>query len=149
MGTKVFITEEDKKQITRKELEGRAISLWSTYSEEYKTLPFKYFFCLQEKRARRLKLNRLPVSVEDYPNLPLLYQARYDDLERYIKRLSSYELRYIVEDTEDAVKHNYVITSLREWLKDATYLIKRHDEEIAKKSSVPPVKAETINSPWG
>lgn len=146
---KIFITEEDRKQNRRKELEVRALSLWASYAEEYKTLPFDYFFCLQEKRKRKLRLHRLPVAIEDYPNLPLLRYVNRYDAEKFVNKLTFDELSYIVETTEDAVEHDYAIRSLREWLRDAKYIIRRHDEQQKSSSNIPPTTADTIASPWG
>lgn len=155
MGTKVFITEEDRQQNRRRELEVRARSLWANFAEEYKKMPFDYFFCLQEKKQRGLKLHKLPVTVEDYPNLPLLRYYKLEDVDNFIKHLTTVELSTLVEETEDAVYHHYVLCSLREWLRDAKYLINRSNEERLrkeqlKKSSTPPKKVgKNAVSPWG
>ena len=140
---KIFITEEDLKQNRRKELETRAFALWVNSAEEYRSLPFDYFSCLEEKRKRKLKLHKLPMAVEDYPNLELLMFMKRYDMEKFVYGLTMDQLSKVVETTEDALEHNYAICSLREWVRDAKYIIKHYDEEKQRKSSVQP-----IQSPW-
>lgn len=125
----IFITEEDKRQNNRKALETQALSLWQNYAEEYKTLPIDYFFCLQEKYKRGMKSHKLPFAIEDYPNLPLLRFMRYDDVDKFIRKLTMDELKQTVETTQETVEYNFVIRSLRDWIKDARYLINRYDDE--------------------
>lgn len=145
MGTKIFITEEDKAQNRRRELEVKAASLWATYADEYKILPIDYFFCLQEKEKRRMKLHKLPIAVKDYPNLPLLRIMRYDELDKFLRRLTMDELISVVNTTQYAVDHDYVLCSLREWIKEAKYLIQRADESSL---ATPPTIADAIATPW-
>ena len=119
----LFQTKESKKQAKRAELIARALSFWANSAEEYRNLPYKYFFCLAEKRRLGLSKKGLPLKEEDWPRLPLFYIMDFEVAKEWLEQKSTKELIELVNSLDEVIHYNYAYCSMREWVRDATYLI--------------------------
>lgn len=147
MSTKIFISEEEILKKEREEALKHAIRLWELFSEEYKTLLDKYYKCLEEKKKRKLTLYKLPITKEDYPNIPFLKIQDHYSAENFLNRKSTREIRQIINAVEEAVRYNYAYSSIKEWIRDANYLIARTDKNRTAKVE-PAIGRTDKNSMW-
>ena len=99
----LFQTKESKKQARRAELIAKALSFWATYAEAYRSLPYKYFFCLSEKQRLGLSRNKLPLTEEDWPKVPLFYIEDFETAKGWLDQKTTSELHYLVEVLEEVV----------------------------------------------
>lgn len=153
MAQSVFQTKETKEQAKREELIAQAIGLWKLSAEEYRILPYKYFFCLAEKRRLGLSINKLPLQEEDWPQVPLFYILSEDYAKFWLKQKTTKELVQLVEQVQEVIGYNYAYCSIKEWVRDATYLI-THASPTKKSHKKKVVISETeevikyLKSPW-
>ena len=119
----IFTTKEQKDKQKRKELIEKALTLWARHAEEYRNLPYRYFFLLEEKTRLGLTPNQLPLTEKDWPRIPLFYIINGDEAREWLKQKRTTEIYLMIERIEEAVGYNYAYCSIKEWVKDAKYLV--------------------------
>ena len=121
----LFLTEEEVKKRKKNELINRCMTIWAESATEYRLLPYKYFFLLNEKRAAGLPLRKLKIDLlADYPEVCFfrifdepsakawLEDMELDTLERELDHLES-------------LSTNYSYVSLKSWVFDTIYSLSR------------------------
>lgn len=138
----LFQTKEQKEQGKRVELIAKALAFWATSSEEYRNLPYQYFFLLEEKRRLGLSKKGLPITMEDWPMISLFFILDFEVAKDWLNEKSTKELENLVTYVDESVHYNYAYCSMREWVRDATYLVSHYDKKKKKAIISEP------NIPW-
>lgn len=108
---------------TRQELIDRAMRLWETHAESYRTMPLQYQFLLAEKRRLGIApLNKIKKCVlDDYPKVPFFAICDAEVARARLNKLSELQLICQIRWLEDVVNYNQAYRTLRNRIIDFTY----------------------------
>lgn len=130
MAQELFISEETRERARKERLVNKGMRLWCDYAEEYRVLPYKYFFYLAEKKSAGMKLNKICAtfcSEDNYPEIPFFRILDIGDALAWLKEKDSDELESLLGEIEFLLGSNYLYRSMREWVIEAIYLLS-HDK---------------------
>ncbi|MBR3252901.1 hypothetical protein IKF84_02420 [Candidatus Saccharibacteria bacterium] len=139
MAQEIFKTEEKRK---REELESqvkKAISLWRNNAAEYRSLPLKYDFLLNEKRAANIKPLKAVSKrmLDEYPKIPLFDLFTEEEAKIFIEDLkASGELGKTIEKVEFVLSTNYTYNTLKDWVKETRYELSKIKYRATKKAAL-------------
>lgn len=120
----VFITKEEREQQEREALIQRAMQLWADNAAEYRILPIKYFFLLEEKRRAGMPLRKINNSrIDEYPDVCLFRFFDEESARVWLEEKKSYELKHEIEEIEYILHANHAYVSLKSWTTDALYAL--------------------------
>ena len=124
MAQEVYDIENDaREQRRRANLIGRMMSLWRECAEDYRVLPFKYLFLLEEKRKAKIKLKKPTLRLEDYPVVPFFNILLEEDAKEWLNSKNTDELDYEIYRLSSVLEDDYTYRTIKDWVVDANYTL--------------------------
>ena len=145
MTQELFQTEEKKDLRKKEQLVKRGMLLWNECASEYRMLPFKYLFLLEEKRRLKMTLNRLNMGrIEEYPEITFFRILEAEEARVWLEDKELKELEKELELIEFILTGDHSYRSLKAWVIDATYSLTRKISKIQKRSTRPIVEIPSV-----
>lgn len=89
---------------------------------------------MREKEKRHIPVKRIPASIlKDFPKCDFLEIKSEQEAKAFLEGLNNVELRFFVEEVEQAVSYNYVFNTVKTWIIDAEAQIRQYDERKKKR----------------
>ncbi|MBQ8985608.1 hypothetical protein IJ076_03680 [Candidatus Saccharibacteria bacterium] len=132
MTQELFLTKEKKEQQRLDALEVKAILIWQSNAENYRTLPSQYSYLIEMKRKVGIKpLDIVSKSVlREYPKNELLEIVKEDDARKQVKRWRSQgSLDCRVYELEKAVT-NCTFKTLKSRVNDFIFQLRARGVEV-------------------
>lgn len=130
MAQELFISKETRERARREQLIKKGLQLWRDHAEEYRVLPYKYFFYLTEKKIAGIKLNKICSTFcteENYPEIPLFRILHTSEALAWLSDKTTEELEAELDEIVFVIGGDYLYRSMREWVAEAIYLLS-HDK---------------------
>ena len=126
MAQELFRNRETEARERKDRLVKRGLLLWRQYAEEYRVLPYKYFFYLVEKKKAKLKLNKIPsvhCDADEYPEIPFFRILNPDEALVWLEDMDVDTLQEEISNIQFIIDTNYLYKSMKEWVAEAIYLL--------------------------
>ena len=130
MAQELFMNQETRERARKERLVKRGMQLWNDYAKEYRVLPYKYFFYLEEKKTAGIRLNKIRATFcreENYPEVPFFRILYISEAIAWLEDKTSDELEKEFEAIEFMIDGDYLYRSMKEWVAEAVYLLS-HDK---------------------
>ena len=121
----VYETEMSAREARmRAHLIDRLMIYWRECAEEYRILPFKYLFLLEEKRKAKVKLKRLMGKpLDEYPEIPFFRITASQEARAWCESKRTGELEYELYRLEFTLGGDHSYRSLKAWISDTNYTL--------------------------
>ena len=122
LAQETYDVENDAKERRRRvNLIGRMMTLWRECAEDYRVLPFKYLFLLEEKRRAKITLKKPTLRLEDYPSIPFFDILVEEEAREWLNSKSTDELDYEIYRLSSILQDDYTYRTIKDWVVDANY----------------------------
>ena len=136
----LLLGEREGEEIRRAQLIEKALTLWRNNAENYRVLPLKYTFLLREKKRLKMRpVNQVSSSVlKEYPEIKFFRILDESEAAAFVADFpgSAEELDYMVSKIEYIVSYNHAYNTLKNWVQEASHLIKMKEYTIAKRAAM-------------
>lgn len=124
MAQDLFETDEMRKSKKRDELIARGMLLWFQCAEEYRVLPYKYLFLMDEKKSLKIPVKKIShFRFEEYQDLQFFKILSEDEARAWLEDKTLSELTREVERIEKFINEDYIYRSIKCWVAEAIYTI--------------------------
>ena len=129
--------ENSKEERERKTLLERAIVLYRSARTRHAELPVRCLELLDELEERDLT-SRLPEKALDhYPfHLELFEFESESAVREYFLNSDLFTIRELLEQTENTLSESWEYNTLKNWVAEASYLVKRYDEKKRREDAI-------------